>query len=93
MPSIEVIDNVDFTSIEAKSLEHFESAVAGKGLSPNRRGFFNLSGHIRETLEFVRPESAGPAPRARRTGVSSGVLGQLGYGSLRHASSVDWFVA
>jgi hypothetical protein len=36
---------------------------------------------------------AGPAPPARRTGVSSGVFGQEGYGPLRHASSVDWFIA
>jgi len=32
---------------------------------------------------------AGPVPPARRTGVSSGVFGQEGYGPLRHASSVD----
>jgi len=38
-------------------------------------------------------KSAGPAPPARRIEVSSGVFGQEGYGSLRHASSVDWFIA
>jgi len=45
-----------------------------------------------ERGDLSRPR-AGPAPPARRTGVASGVLGQDGYGSLRHASPVDWFVA
>jgi hypothetical protein len=38
-------------------------------------------------------ESAGPAPPIRRTEVSSGVLGQNGYGPFRHVSSANWFMA
>ena len=38
-------------------------------------------------------QSAGPAPSIRRTESLPGVFGQNGYGSLRHASLVNWFIA
>jgi hypothetical protein len=46
-----------------------------------------------ERMECLRSENAGPAPSIRRAGVSSGVVEWVGYGSLRHVSSVDRFIA
>lgn len=80
---------------------HFDAFAAGAALYPGLRGGAVPSSrleaadaplHSGGSGVVIRRNSAGPAPPVRRTGVSSGVLEQNGYGSLRHASSVDRFI-
>jgi len=93
VPLVDIVDHFDHPAVETKLPEPFGTAFVHIGFDldlPGALAVATMSGLVHRG---AWPESAGPAPPARRTGVSPGVLGQNGYGSLRHASSVDWFIA
>ena len=97
MPLVDVVGHLDHAAIEAKSSELFGAAFVHIGFDLDLHGVLAIA--AKQSLAFHRrggaaqPESAGPAPPARQTGVSPGVFGQDSCGSFRHASSVDWFIA
>src|SRR5665811_2220146 len=89
VPLVDVIGHFDHPAAETKSPEPFGAAFVHIGFDLDLHGVLAIATMSSLAHRGAWPESAGPASPVRRTGVSSGVLGQNGCGSLRHASSVD----
>jgi hypothetical protein len=93
MPLVDIVGDLDGAAVEPKSPHLFRTAFVHVAFDLDLHGAPAIATISSLPLENVGLMAQDPRPLPSGRSPPPGVLGQLGDGSLHHASLVDWFIA